>query len=166
MATVYLSVGSNLGDRMANLRKGQELLVAHPQINLIKASAFYQTSPVGGVVQDDFINQALAIETDLDPYDLLEYLHEIEAKLLRKRLVVWGPRTLDLDILYFDHLESEDPKLTIPHPEIMNRLFVLIPLKEIIDSNFFAYEQIQQAIERLEDSQDQRIERVDENERN
>lgn len=166
MATVYLSVGSNLGDRMANLRKGQELLEAHPQIKLINASDFYQTSPVGGVEQDDFINQALAIETDLNPYDLLDYLHEIEAKLLRKRLVVWGPRTIDLDILYFDHLKSEDPKLTLPHPEIMNRLFVLIPLKEIIDPHFYAYFQIVQAIEQLEKSQDQRIDRVVENERN
>lgn len=116
--------------------------------------------------QDDFINQALAIETDLNPYDLLDYLHEIEAKLLRKRLVVWGPRTIDLDILYFDHLKSEDPKLTLPHPEIMNRLFVLIPLKEIIDPHFYAYFQIVQAIEQLEKSQDQRIDRVVENERN
>ncbi|NKZ28813.1 2-amino-4-hydroxy-6-hydroxymethyldihydropteridine diphosphokinase [Facklamia miroungae] len=166
MHTVYLSLGSNLGDRMANLKKGQALLLSHPQIELLKASAYYQTSPVGGVKQDDFINQAIAISTSLNPYDLLAYLHEIEAKLLRKRLIVWGPRTLDIDILYYDNLSSQDPELTLPHPEVLNRLFVLIPLLEIIHNDFYEYERIIKAVEELQATTDQAIERVENDERN
>ena len=97
---VYLSLGSNMGDRLANLQKGQALLANHPQIQIQAVSSYYQTSPVGGVVQDDFINQAMRVQTQLGAEELLDYIHEIEAELLRKRVIVWGPRTLDIDILF------------------------------------------------------------------
>lgn len=165
--SVYLSAGSNLGDRIANLQKGIKLLNNHPQIELIKESAYYQTSPVGGVLQDDFINQAIHIKTSLDPYHLLDYLHQIEAELLRKRIIIWGPRTLDLDIIFYDDQISEDPDLTLPHPQAFNRLFVLIPLLEIMNPNTKEYPVIQQAIQKLEAEGYQKIERVGiENERN
>ena len=160
MHQVYLSLGSNMGDRQGNLQKAQTLLEQHPQINVIKVSGDYQTSPVGGVIQDDFINQAMHIETSLDPYELLEYIHQVESQLHRKRLIHWGPRTIDIDILFFDKVLMPDPKLTIPHAEVFNRLFVLVPLVEIIDADFYQFEKVHQAIEHLEANTDQSIERV------
>ncbi|MBG9979783.1 2-amino-4-hydroxy-6-hydroxymethyldihydropteridine diphosphokinase [Facklamia sp. DSM 111018] len=163
--SVYLSLGSNLGDRFENLSQGQQRLAAHPQIVVQKVSAYYQTSPVGGVVQDDFINQAMLIQTSLSGEELLDYIHEIEAELLRKRVIIWGPRTLDIDILFYDELESDHPDLTLPHPEVFNRLFVLIPLQEIMEKDFIHTEAITEAIAKLEATTDQRIERVDKNDR-
>ncbi|GEL16002.1 2-amino-4-hydroxy-6-hydroxymethyldihydropteridine diphosphokinase [Pediococcus cellicola] len=130
---VYLSVGSNLGDRQANLTQAIELLKQNPAIQVEKVSPIYQTQPVGGVVQDNFLNLAIRLQTSLSAHDLLDAIHKIEQDLRRKRLVHWGPRTIDLDILYFNHETYHDQALTIPHPEIGNRRFVLIPLLDVLD---------------------------------
>lgn len=156
----YLSMGSNMGDRRSNLDQGCQLLAQHPKIDLLQVSSLYQTSPVGEVVQDDFINLAAIIETDLSAYALLDYIHEVEAALHRKREIVWGPRTLDIDILFFDNQVSEDPDLRLPHPELFNRLFVLVPLAEIISEDFPAYPSIMQSIAVLQKQGNQRLERV------
>lgn len=160
---VYLSLGANIGDRFNNLKKAHQMLQEHPDIEVKKVSDFYQTSPVGGVPQDDFINQAMYIHTSLEGEELLAYIHEIEAALLRIRGIVWGPRTIDIDILFYDDEISESPYLTLPHPEVYHRLFVLIPLKEIMTEDFPQAAKVQEAIEKLQAQGEQAIERVGEN---
>ena len=125
---VYLSVGSNLGDRRAYIQGAIDALRANPQVRMGKISPLLETKPYGGVEQDDFLNGALEIETLLSPDELLEELHRIESAAGRERLVRWGPRTLDLDILFYDKLVYEDEQLIIPHIDLENRRFVLEPL--------------------------------------
>lgn len=98
---------------------------------MLKVSDFLVTAPYGGVEQDDFLNGALALKTLLTPQELLERLHEIEQEAHRERLIHWGPRTLDLDILLYDDLVLDTPDLIIPHVEMHLRDFVLIPLAQI-----------------------------------
>lgn len=159
MTKVYLSLGSNMGDRQGFLQAAVTKLSQNPANKLIKASAYYQTSPVGGVVQDDFINQALVMETDLSATDLLDLIHEIEASLDRKRLVHWGPRTIDIDILFYGDTQLDTKALSLPHPEVFNRLFVLVPLAEIMPRDFTYYDQVEAAIKHLQTSE-QKIERI------
>ncbi|WP_268913943.1 2-amino-4-hydroxy-6-hydroxymethyldihydropteridine diphosphokinase [Lentilactobacillus sp. SPB1-3] len=135
----YLSIGTNLGDREQNLKDALELL-RNADVDVQRVSKIYETEPVGGVPQDDFLNIAVAVDTDLNPEELLQVIHSIETDLHRKRLIHWGPRTIDLDILYFndDHINTDS--LKIPHPEIPNRKFVLVPLLEVLspDSKLYA----------------------------
>ncbi len=127
----YLSVGSNMGDRKKYLEDGIEALKAHPLMKHVKVSELIETAPYGGVEQADFLNAAIGLETLLDPDALLEVLHEIENAAGRERTLRWGPRTLDLDILFFDKLVYESDTLVIPHPDLHNREFVLKPLSNI-----------------------------------
>lgn len=127
----YLAAGSNMGDKEAYIRQGIQSLKEHPLIRGVKESALIQTEPYGGVEQDDFLNGALELETLLSPDGLLALLHEIESKADRKRQVHWGPRTLDLDIIFYDKLVYETDELVIPHVDMQNRSFVLQPLMEL-----------------------------------
>lgn len=127
----YIAVGSNMGDRKEYILGAVQALKVHPLINLRKVSRMIVTEPYGGVEQGDFLNGALEIETILDPEQLLDVLHEIEAAAGRERTVRWGPRTLDMDILFYDKLCCESEKLTIPHPDLENRVFVLQPMADI-----------------------------------
>lgn len=129
MAAAYLSLGSNLGDRETNIRKALELLAAHAR--LIRVSSLYETAPIGVTDQNDFINAVALIETDLEPKSLLHTVLEIENEIGRLRNFHWGPRVIDIDVLLYDGAAVNTPELTIPHPEMMNRAFVLIPLAEI-----------------------------------
>lgn len=124
----YLSLGSNMGDREGYIRGGIQALKDCPRIRLIKTSDFIVTEPYGGVEQEEFLNGVLEIETLLGPEELLEKIHETEAAANRKREVHWGPRTLDIDILFYDKLTYESDALVIPHPDMENRDFVLRPL--------------------------------------
>lgn len=155
----YLSMGSNIGDTKDNLTKGIAKLISHPEISLEEQSSDYRTSPVGGVKQDDFLNLAVKITTSLTPYELLAYIHQVEAALHRKRLIHWGARTLDIDIVFFDDRVSEDPDLTLPHPEVWNRLFVLVPIQEIMSADFHYYHRVNQRIDELQQTE-QSIERI------
>lgn len=128
---VYLAVGSNMGEKEAYIRQGIESLQKHPEIVVEKVSDLLVTEPYGGVEQEDFVNGALEIRTLLYPEELLKVLHDIEAEAKRERLVHWGPRTLDLDIIFYDKLVYEDEQLIIPHIDMQNRYFVLKPLSEI-----------------------------------
>lgn len=130
--TVYLSIGSNMGDKEAHIRNGIQALENHPLIKVEKESELLVTKPYGGVEQEDFLNGALQISTLLSPEELLEEIHRIEAQENRERLVHWGPRTLDLDIVFYDKLICEDDKLVIPHVDMQNRYFVLKPLSELV----------------------------------
>lgn len=127
----YIGLGSNMGDRERYIHGAVEALKEHPLIKVKRVSDLIQTRPYGGVDQADFLNGALELETLLDQEGLLETLHEIEAAADRKREIHWGPRTLDLDILFFDNLCYRSDTLIIPHPDLENRAFVLKPLAEI-----------------------------------
>ncbi len=129
--TAYLSLGSNMGDREAHLNEALELLNREPHTRVLKTSRFLKTEPYGYTQQDEFLNAAAKIETWLSPHELLDFLHGIEASRDRERTIHWGPRTLDLDILFYDRLVYEDDTLVIPHADLENRSFVLDPMCEI-----------------------------------
>ena len=125
--SVVLALGSNLGERGDTLAAAVEQLVDHPQVRLLKVSPVVQTKPVGGPEQPDYLNMVIEVETDLDPYSLLAHCQGVEQAHHRQRSVRWGPRTLDVDIIAYGDLVSEDPELTIPHPRAAQRAFVLQP---------------------------------------
>mgnify|MGYP000814362867 CR=1 FL=1 len=120
-----------MGDKEKYLNEAVEKLQQTSDCQVLKVSDFLVTAPYGGVEQDDFLNGALALKTLLTPQELLERLHEIEQEAHRERLIHWGPRTLDLDILLYDDLVLDTPDLIIPHVEMHLRDFVLIPLAQI-----------------------------------
>lgn len=127
----YLSLGSNLGDRRANLRKALDSLSARSDCEVVGESRTYETEPVGVIDQPPFLNMAAEIETDLTPLELLRALKAMEAALGRESRARWGPRLIDIDIVLFEDRVVESTELTIPHPEFRNRAFVLHPLAEI-----------------------------------
>ncbi len=131
MATAYIALGSNLGDRKKNLTTALFHLVREPRIILEKLSSFIETKPYGVTDQPDFLNGCCRIWTDLSPRQLLTALQAIEDKMGRVRTRRWGERIIDLDILLYDDITVNDPDLVIPHPDMKNRAFVLEPLKEI-----------------------------------
>ncbi|MFC1483202.1 2-amino-4-hydroxy-6-hydroxymethyldihydropteridine diphosphokinase [Candidatus Margulisiibacteriota bacterium] len=131
MNTVYIGLGSNLGEREENIKKSIDELSGDEDITLLKKSGIYETVPLGHEEQPHFLNAAVAIQTTLQPYDLLEKLKGIEQKLGRKQTVKWGPRVIDIDILLYDDEIHSDDKLTIPHPLMHERYFVLKPLADI-----------------------------------
>ncbi len=128
---VYIALGSNMGNRYENLKKAIKAISALDNTKLIKSSNIYETKPVGYLAQDNFLNMVILVETKLNPLVLLRKLQEIESMLQRKRLIRWGPRTIDLDILLYGKLTINLPELKIPHPEMLKRAFVLIPLRDI-----------------------------------
>ncbi|MCI8691966.1 MAG: 2-amino-4-hydroxy-6-hydroxymethyldihydropteridine diphosphokinase [Lachnospiraceae bacterium] len=127
----YIALGSNMGDREGYLSGALEAMKAHPLMEVKKVSDRIITKPYGGVEQEDFLNGAAEIETILEPEELLEELHKIENAAGRERILRWGPRTLDLDILFYDKIKMENEKLVIPHPDLENRRFVLEPMASI-----------------------------------
>lgn len=129
--TVYLSIGSNMGDREKYLRDGIAFLKKDQCVRILKESSLIETKPYGKTDQDDFLNGAVKLETILTPHELLDLIHRAEEDANRVRKEHWGPRTLDLDILLYDDLEMDEEDLTIPHPDMLNRDFVLDPLRQI-----------------------------------
>lgn len=127
----YLACGSNMGDRESYLNKAVQELEEDNKCRVVKVSDWMDTTPYGGVEQDNFLNGAIAIDTLYTPEELLEFLHEVEKKNDRERIVHWGPRTLDLDILLYEGCVLHTEKLTIPHIDMHNRDFVLKPLRQI-----------------------------------
>jgi 2-amino-4-hydroxy-6-hydroxymethyldihydropteridine diphosphokinase len=125
----YLSIGSNLGDRAKNL--GTAIAFLAPQVQILMQSSIYQTEPWGYFDQPSFLNQVIKTETALEPFDFFNYLQGIESQMGRQETFRFGPRLIDLDILFYDDLILDSPNLTIPHPRIQERAFVLIPLAEI-----------------------------------
>lgn len=127
----YIAIGSNLGEKEAYIELGIQGLKNCRDIQVCKVSNLLITKPYGGVEQDDFVNGMVEIRTLLTPRELLNYLHEIEQKAHRVREIHWGPRTLDLDIIFYDKLIYEDEELIIPHVDMQNRDFVLKPMVEL-----------------------------------
>lgn len=127
----HLALGSNLGDRLAHLQGAVDALAADPGVEVVAVSAVYETDPVGGPVQDDFLNAVVLVETDLDPHDLLGLAQDLERAAHRVRLEHWGPRTLDVDLLLLGDLRISTPDLEVPHPRMGERAFVLAPLADV-----------------------------------
>lgn len=142
---VHIALGSNLQDREKNLQKAIEKISNFS--NTVKKSSIYETEPVGYKDQGKFLNQVIEIETELSPRDLIIRLQEIEHKMGRKREVKNGPRTIDLDILFYENEIVESDKLNIPHPRLHERKFVLDPLREIAPDKM--HPQLNQTIETL-----------------
>jgi 2-amino-4-hydroxy-6-hydroxymethyldihydropteridine diphosphokinase len=126
---VALGLGSNVGDRRAHLETALERLRA--RLEVLKVSRFVATEPVGGPPQEEFLNAAALVETELSPRALLDLAHELEDTAGRRRDVRWGPRTLDIDLLLYGDEVVQDADLVIPHPRLHERRFVLEPLAEI-----------------------------------
>ncbi|KAA1036161.1 2-amino-4-hydroxy-6-hydroxymethyldihydropteridine diphosphokinase [Macrococcus equipercicus] len=131
MTTIYLSLGSNMGDRAQQLARAVELLGQTAGIRVMRVSSIYETAPVGSVAQDDFYNICVVADTTLTPQEVLAVCQSIEQELARVRRIHWGPRTIDLDILMVDDYVIDEPNLQVPHPFMLERSFVLIPLNEI-----------------------------------
>jgi 2-amino-4-hydroxy-6-hydroxymethyldihydropteridine diphosphokinase len=126
---VYLGLGSNLGNRLSNLNAAQTSLAPH--LSILAASPVYETAPWGYADQPAFLNQVLLVETDLSPVDLLAVLKKAEGELGRVSTFRYGPRLIDMDILFYDDLVLETPDLVIPHPRLAERAFVLVPLADL-----------------------------------
>ena len=128
----FIALGSNQGDRELNLLRAVAEVGKLPDGRITALSGFYDTEPVGGVKQDNFLNAVLKLETGLSPHDLLTELQRIETEIFhRAREIQWGPRTMDLDILFYGDMILEGESLTVPHPRLHERRFVLEPLAEI-----------------------------------
>jgi 2-amino-4-hydroxy-6-hydroxymethyldihydropteridine diphosphokinase len=126
-----LGLGSNLGDRLANLQAAVNLLAEAPGVRVVRSSRVYETAPVGPA-QPDYLNAVLEVATDLEPHGLLAICVEVERELHRVREERWGPRTIDVDILTFDDRTIDDADLVVPHPRMHERAFVLVPLMELV----------------------------------
>ncbi len=132
-------MGGNLGDVAATLTAAEAQLAGHPQIRLLKCSQRYRTAPVGSDAGTAFLNSAVEIATDLEPLALLDYVQAVENGFGRVRTVHWGPRTLDIDLLFsLPAVIQSTPRLTLPHPHLWYRRFVLEPLNDIAENEFIA----------------------------
>lgn len=131
MTVAYIGIGSNMGNKEENINEALDRLGNYPGIKLLRAASLYETAPWGNLDQDWFLNTVAEIDTNLPPLDLLQALLEIEKYLGRTREVVWGPRTMDLDLLLYGQEKIDLPQLQVPHPRLTERAFVLVPLAEL-----------------------------------
>jgi 2-amino-4-hydroxy-6-hydroxymethyldihydropteridine diphosphokinase len=130
-ARAYLALGSNLGDRAAHLQQAIDQLARRDDIEVVAVSGVYATDPVGGPEQGEYLNAVVAVDTTLAPHPLLHVAQAIEQAASRERSVRWGPRTLDVDLLLHDDSTIDDAELTVPHPRMWERDFVLVPLRDV-----------------------------------
>jgi len=151
VSKVFVGVGSNLGDREFLIRKAVESMRDLPRTLVVRVSSLYDTDPVGEVDQPAFLNAVVWLETTLEPRELLWQLLLIEKRMGRVRSQRWGPRPIDLDLLFYDDETIDEPDLKVPHPEAHRRAFVLLPLLEL-DPDFIhptTGESVRKAIKRL-----------------
>lgn len=152
MTAVYIGLGSNMGDRESLLRQAVALLTREQGITVRRVSSIYETEPVGFTDQPPFLNAVACLETDHEIDKVLEICLAAEQKLHRIRHIRWGPRTIDIDILlYGDEVIDNPPKITVPHPRMAERLFVLIPLAEIAPEVEWAGKTVDQHISAVND---------------
>ena len=160
--TAYIGLGSNLGDRKQNLQDAGAKIAEMAEVDVIVSSSFYESEPVGYTEQGNFLNSVLKVSTTLNPQELLRGLQAIENDLKRKRFFRWGPRTIDLDILFYGQEVIQAEGLVIPHERLHARAFVLLPLAELapdlvhpgsgktIDEHLQALEKEGQSVTRIE----------------
>ena len=129
MAMIYIALGTNLGDRLENLNAAIRAMA--PEVSILACSPVYQTPPWGYADQPEFLNQVIQAETSLAPEDLLAFLKRLERDLGRVPTVLYGPRLIDLDILFYNDQVIDTPPLVIPHPRLAERAFVLVPLADL-----------------------------------
>jgi 2-amino-4-hydroxy-6-hydroxymethyldihydropteridine diphosphokinase len=127
----FLGLGSNLGDRLTNLQTAVDALQGEPGLRVIASSRVWETVPVGGPPQPDYLNAVLRVETELSARDLLDIARRVEARLGRVRKERWGARAIDVDVLLFDEDVIAEPDLEVPHPRLSQRAFVVLPLLEL-----------------------------------
>lgn len=131
MNKAYLGLGTNMGDRLDYINSACKILSNNNNIEITNKSKLYETKAWGYTDQADFLNLCLEIETSLDEYELLKVCQEVEQQLNRERIIRWGPRTIDVDILFFNDIILDNENLSLPHPRISERAFVLIPLMDL-----------------------------------
>jgi len=129
--TAYIGMGANMGEKEENLKLAIDLINQSKLTKVTKTSEFYETKPVGYVEQDNFMNCAIEVKTLLSPRELVRFLLNIEKELKRERIIRWGPRTIDLDVLLYDDIITSLEEIIIPHPRMQERMFVLKPLCDI-----------------------------------
>ena len=163
MASVLIALGGNVGDVRATFRKAISHICGMAQAALIARSSDYATPPWGDEDQDPFINACVEIETSLDPHALLFVMHKVEQKFGRTRNKErqWGPRTLDLDMIAYDDVSLQKPDLTLPHPRLFERAFVLVPLAEIAPDRVIAGRRVADALAQLSTEGIQRLPDLD-----
>lgn len=154
MTLAFLSLGSNTGDRLSNIQQAVSFLSNDNSVEIAATSSFYETEPWGKKDQPWFVNAVVAIRTELSPVELLRVCQDIEAKLGRDREqeIRWGKRPIDIDILFYDNLIFSNEILTIPHPYVHERAFVLVPMLEIKSS--FVHPVLNKTIEELHEMLD------------
>jgi 2-amino-4-hydroxy-6-hydroxymethyldihydropteridine diphosphokinase len=151
MASALIALGGNVGDARARFDAAVDAIRRQAPATLTARSADYETPPWGGVAQPAFINACIAIETERDPQTLLATLHAIERMFGRDRAqeTRWGPRTLDLDLIAYDDVALDTSELTLPHPRLFERAFVLVPLAEIAPDRVIAGRSVREALSRV-----------------
>ena len=161
MADAIIAFGSNIGDARATIERAVALLCDGDDVTMTDSSSDYRTPPWGDPDQPPFINRCIAVSTVLGPRELLDRGHAIEAQLGRDRSVErrWGPRTIDIDLISYDDLELDEPGLTVPHPRMFERAFVLMPLAEILPNRVVAGRRIKDALAALDQSGIERLPR-------
>jgi 2-amino-4-hydroxy-6-hydroxymethyldihydropteridine diphosphokinase len=157
--SVFISLGSNIEDRLEFLRFGVMNLMENVNITIKKCSTIYETTPVGFLDQADFLNMVVELETSYTALELLECTQEIQRKTGRKFNVKWGPRTLDLDILLYNQENIEMEQLIVPHPRMFERSFVMVPLREVAPCLYFSSikKSIQEVYQELLDKEGVRL---------
>lgn len=151
MKKVYISMGSNIGNKKENLDRAVEIL--KEKLKITRISSYYETEPVGYKEQDWFINIVLEALTDISPHELLEFCQGIEKEMKRVKTIRFGPRIIDVDILLYEGFESDEEELTIPHPRMKERAFVMHPLNEIAPELIIGGEPIGEIIKNLKGEQ-------------
>lgn len=159
MNTVYIALGTNIEPRKEYMDEALNEMQKHASITIHKKSSIYETAPVGYLDQADFLNMVVEVSTDLPSLTLLDYLQSIEKKLGRTREVRFGPRTIDLDILLYNEENSEMERLTLPHPRMDERAFVLVPLNEIAPNLYIrAFDKtVSELLDQLDDADKQDV---------
>ena len=153
-----LGMGGNIGDVVSTMRKALDRLQAHSGLDIVKISSLYKTPPWGIEDQDWFVNACVEVSCALSPHQLLEQCLATEKYLKRRRTLRWGPRTIDIDVLTFENYESSESKLIVPHPRMLERAFVLVPLAEITPKLIISNHSVQHWLEGVEQAG---IEKID-----
>lgn len=163
MVEVYLGLGSNLGDRLALMKQAVALMEASGHLQAIRVSSLYETAPVGYTDQPPFLNAVVTGLTEAGPQEILAMCQAVERQLNRVRLIRWGPRTIDVDVLLYGTEVIAAPDLIVPHPRLFERAFALMPLAEIASPAVCRHYQLS---ERSAALTDQDIRRLEPNETN